>query len=244
MTPLRSVTVLLAATLVAVGCVATGGGAASAPGSGVDALNSAIGRGAGVHGEGAATQDYVIDPPDVIAIDVRGDDTLDAPRLVVGPGGEIHVPLVGRVPVAGLTVPQLAADLRRRYARYIRDADVSVSIVAYRSKHVYVTGEVRRPGRYAYTGSDHVLGIIAQAGFLTRRAAPDEAYVARGRPGFTERLAVRLTDIVERGDARTNWRLEPEDVIHVPPGFMARVSYAFQNVLSPFALPVNVRSGD
>jgi len=242
MTRLRVATVLLLASAFLGGCATP----RAEPGRGtrLDALNAAIGRGADADSVAGTVGDYVLAPPDVIAIQVRGDATLDTPGVAIGPDGRIHRPLVGGIDVGGRTVADVRADLERRYERFIRGVEVSVSVVEHRSKHVYVTGEVRRPGRYAYTGGDHVLGILAQAGFLTRNAQSDGVRVARGRPGYTELLPVELDAIVERGDTRTNWRLEPDDVIHVPPGLLARVSYALQDVLAPFAVPVRVHSDD
>ena len=57
----------------------------------------------------------VIEPPDEIAIDVRGEPELGTPGLTVGPDGRIHRPLVGAVDVAGRTPNEAAAELRRRY---------------------------------------------------------------------------------------------------------------------------------
>ena len=244
MTTLRTLGGLLAAALLLAACVSTS--SEPAPGTRVGALNAALDRGAldPSFSQRRSVDDYVVGAPDVLAIDVRGEHDLSASALTVGPDGCIHRPLVGSVEVAGRSVAAIEAELERRYSRFIRDVDVAVQVVEHRSKHVYVTGEVRRPGRYPYTGNDSVLGVIAQAGFLTRNAAVGDVQVSRGRPGFTERLPVHLDDIVERGDTSTNWHLEPGDVIHVPPGFLARVSYAFQDVLAPFAVPVRVHSDD
>lgn len=232
---------LTLAALLAAGCVSA---SAPAPGSGRGALNAAIDRWAGPAQAAVPSLEYVLDAPDVISIEVHGEPDLGSPAVALGPDGRIHRPLVGPVEVGGRTVSEVTSELRRRYARYIRDVEVTVTVVEFRSKHVFVTGEVRHPGRYAYTGADHVLDVIAQAGFLTRQADPDAIHVARPAHGYTESLPVRLDDIVERGDARTNWRLRPDDVIHVPPGLLARVAYAVHDVLAPVAIPVRVHSDD
>lgn len=244
MTTLHTRGGVLAAALLLAGCVSTS--TAPSTGTRVGALNSALDRSAhrSSYSPGAVVAEYVVEAPDVLAIDVRDEPELSAATLTVGPDGRIHRPLVGAVEVSGRSVAAIEADLERRYARFIRDVDVSVQVIEHRSKHVFVSGEVRRPGRYPFTGNDSVLSVIAQAGFLTRNAAVGDVQVARGRPGFTERLPVHLDDIVERGDTRTNWLLQPGDVIHVPPGFLARISYAFQDVLAPFAVPVRVHSDD
>jgi polysaccharide export outer membrane protein len=244
MSLLRTVPSLVLAAASLAGCVSTGA-AGPAPGTGLHALNDGIAQGAAAESiRHVAPRTYVLEPPDVLSIDVRGEPDLSAETVTVGPDGRIHRPLIGGVDVSGRTVEAVTADLRRRYERYIRDVEVAVSVVAFRSKHVFVTGEVRRPGRYAYTGSDRVLDVLADAGFLTRNAAADDIRVARKRAGFTEMLPVRLRDVVESGDGRTNWLLEPGDVIQVPPGFLARVAYTFHDLLAPVAIPIRVHADD
>ncbi len=207
-----------------------------------DGLRAVAVRGA----PGAPALDYVIDPPDVLAIQVRGEPELSADDVIVAPDGRIARPLVGFVAVRGRTVPQVSDELRSRYARFLRDPDVTVSVVAFRSKYVYVVGAVARPGRYAYTGRESVVDALAQAGFPTRRADVDAITVVSADAVGPVVRAVHLGAVVSGEDMTTNWLLHADDIVHVPETGVSRLGDTLQDLLAPFALPIRVHgaSGD
>lgn len=199
----------------------------------IDALNAGIHEVA--HRTLAGTSsDYVIDPPDVIGIHVRDNEDLSQESLTVGPDGKVSMKWIGTVTVAGRTVEEISQELSNRYSKYIRDAVVTVVVEQYQSKFIYVQGEVKVEGRFPWTGHDTVVNALSQAGFLTRRASPNGIHVARGNPNDPEIYPVRLKDIILEDDSRTNWYLQPEDIVHVPPTFLSKVGYAFEEILFPF----------
>lgn len=178
--------------------------------------------------------DYVIDPPDVIAIQIKDNKDISAESIRVGPDGKIARPLIGTVMVAGRTVSEVQAEIQNRYAQFIKNVDVTVMVTGFNSKWIYVDGEVRNPGRYPYTGSDSVVNALSQAGFLTRGASPNGLHVCRGNPNDPEIYPVRYKDILVDDDSRTNWLLAPEDIVYVPPTFMRKVGYAIEEIFYPF----------
>lgn len=222
----------LAAGLAAGGCASTRNTAAPDPAAQVDAMNSGLREVAARSRIGPSVR-YVVDPPDVIAIYVKDNKDLSAETITVGPDGTISRPLIGTVRVGGRNVEEIAAELKQKYMQYIRDAEVTVMVTGFHSKWIYVDGEVRQPGRYPYTGSDSVINAIAQAGFLTPRASPNGIHVARGNPNDPEIYPVRLKDIIIDDDSRTNWQLAPEDIVYVPPSFLSRVGYVFEEIFFP-----------
>lgn len=223
----------LAAAVLAGGCATTRREPSPANAAEVDAMNAGMRK---LSQQPRVTgREYVIDPPDVIEVFVKDNAEISDKQIVVGPDGNISLPLINVVKVGGRTVSEVTAELKQRYARFIRDAEVNVRVREFRSKWIYVDGEVQRPGRYAYTGSDSAINAIAQAGFLTRRAAPNGIHVARGNPNDPEIYPVRLKDIVIDDDSRTNWTLAPEDIVYVPPSFLSRVGYQLEEILFPFS---------
>jgi polysaccharide export outer membrane protein len=196
------------------------------------AMNASLRRVSSMQRPGP-NQAYVIDPPDVISITVKDNKDISETGITVGPDGMISRPLIGDVRVGGRTVAEVREEMRQRYAKYIRDPEITVAVTAFRSKWIYVDGEVRNPGRYPYTGSDSVVNALAQAGFLTRRASPDGIHIARGNPNDPEIYPVRYKDIAIDDDSRTNWVLGPEDIVYVPPTFMSKLGYAIEEVLFP-----------
>ena len=235
-------TLSLAAALLAGGCASTRVQSAPEPEAQVDAFNAGLREVAARSMRGGPTLDYVIDPPDVLSVYVKDNEELSGTNITVGPDGKIARPLIGVVTVAGKTVAEVSSELQHRYSEFIRDASVTVMVTGYKSKFVYVDGEVRNPGRYAYTGNDSVVNALAQSGFLTRRASPNGIHVARGNPNDPEIYPVRLKDIIVDDDSRTNWLLEPDDIVYVPPSFLSRVGYIVEEILFPFALPLQLYS--
>lgn len=223
----------LAASLFAGGCATTRREPSPEVAAEVDAMNAGLRKLAAQPQPGGA-RDYVVDAPDVIEVFIKDNEQISDKSITVGPDGKISLPLIGVIQIGGRTIAQITAELKQRYSRYIRDPEINVRVREFRSKWIYVDGEVLRPGRYPYTGSDSVINALAQAGFLTRRASPNGIHIARGNPNDPEIYPVRLKDVIVDDDSRTNWLLSPEDIVFVPPSFMSRVGYALEEVFYPF----------
>jgi polysaccharide biosynthesis/export protein len=132
--------------------------------------------------------------------------------------GRLSLPLVGEVTLQGMT-PQQAADhiagqLRR--GNYLRNPQISVSVLQARSRQVSVLGLVARPGRYVLDGTTARLSdVIALAGGLQEKAA-DSVTVQRNRDGKTETLDVDFTAIMQEGDISKDIELRSGDSVFVP----------------------------
>ena len=111
----------------------------------------------------------------------KEDDMLTETR--VSKTGDITLPLLGSVHVAGQTVSEAAADIRARLDKdYIINPQVTVTIVEYAPQMVTVVGEVQRAGQVAIPpqGGLDIIGAIALAGGYTRIADPSKITVRRG----------------------------------------------------------------
>lgn len=145
---------------------------------------------------------YKLGAGDSLKITVFGEADLSGEYSVAETGG-IAMPLVGTVPVQGLTVPELQKLLTERLdARAIKSPDVTVQIAAYRP--FYILGEVKNPGSYAYVPDMTVLTAVAIAGGFTFRAAEDEVSVTRRAQGATREAR-----------APRDARILPGDVVYV-----------------------------
>jgi polysaccharide biosynthesis/export protein len=91
--------------------------------------------------------DYLLGGGDLIRVNV-----FEVPEYTgeyqVPPGGSINMPLIGSVPVSGLTTEQAADTIARRYARFLKRPLISVNLLSPRPINVFVAGEVTRPGAY------------------------------------------------------------------------------------------------
>ena len=93
------------------------------------------------------TSDYVLGPGDELLIRAWGQIDLDV-HAKVDRNGNIFLPKVGSLNVAGLKYAQLEQFLRSHVGRIYQNFDLSVTMGELRSIDVYVVGQARRPGRY------------------------------------------------------------------------------------------------
>jgi polysaccharide export outer membrane protein len=178
-----------------------------------------------------AGRDYRIGPEDVLRIAVYGHPDLSQ-TVAVQADGTFVFPLVGRVPAAELAPPELERRLRDLLGRsFIRDPQVAVSVQQYRSKVVFVMGEVSRPGTYPLVGTRRLVEVLARAGPMTPRAAAEVVVVrprsaaaqpvlpaeAGGAPAAVDAEVIRV-DLrrIQAGDLGQNVELLSRDTVFVP----------------------------
>lgn len=167
--------------------------------------------------EVAATLDptYVIGPDDVLAILYWRDKDSSA-EVVVRPDGRITLPLLHDIQAAGLTPDQLRAVIQKAAEKYYQDPNVSVVVREVKSRKVYITGAVNKPGPYALTSRTTVLQLLAQAGGLGDFAKKDKIVVMRTVNGETQRYRFNYKDVIEGKRLEQNIELRPGDTIIVP----------------------------
>lgn len=156
----------------------------------------------------------VLGPSDVIEVRVYGEPELSGTHQV-GAEGEVRLPLVGDVPVEGLTPDQTQVKIEEAYnGAYLKDAQVSVLVKEYNSRRIYVLGQVKKPGNYAYEPRMTVIGAIAVAGGASKLANGNATVITRGKGEEQVRLAAPVNDI-QRGEA-PDIELLPGDIVFVP----------------------------
>jgi polysaccharide export outer membrane protein len=156
---------------------------------------------------------YKLGAADVIRVNVWKSAELSQ-TVTVGPDGFVSLPLLGDVHAAGLTANDLARDLSSRLSGYVVSPQVTVSVVDIRSRQVFVTGQVGKPGAYPLIAPITVLQLIAQAGGLNTYANRKEILILRGAKGNLQRFKFNYTKAV-RGDTRQSIALQPGDTVIV-----------------------------
>jgi polysaccharide biosynthesis/export protein len=131
----------------------------------------------------SAPTGYILSPNDVVAVEVFGEEDLRTNGRL-NPEGNLSVPLLGSVHLAGLTLTQAASKLTEMYGRdYLVNPKVNVMLLGYAKRRFSVLGQVNRPGSYEMPdGSPNgidILEAIAMAGGYTRIAAPERVAVRR-----------------------------------------------------------------
>jgi polysaccharide export outer membrane protein len=131
--------------------------------------------------------------------------------------GTILFPMIGEVPVAGLTPSQAGARIadKLRSGKYVVNPEVTVSMMQVNSRQVSVLGNVVKPGRYPLDSTTAQLtDLIALAGGVGPTGS-DEVTVITKRNGKQEKMEIDLGEMFRRGDLSRNISLEPGDTIYV-----------------------------
>jgi protein involved in polysaccharide export with SLBB domain len=188
---------------------------------------------------------YEVQPPDVIKVVAPQIKELDGVEMAVRSDGKADFNLVGELHVAGKTADQIAAELRRLASRFYsgESLDISVQITEFRSKMIYVFGQVEDPGPKPYTGTDTVLQVLADAR-LNEIAWPERIIIVRPHddPSVKQKVTVDVKQMYETGQTSQNFVLENGDVVYVPPTPLAQFNITFSKLLFPVRPLANIAS--
>lgn len=166
-----------------------------------------------------AVSDYRIGVDDEVKVSVWQNPDLDV-SVPVRPDGKISVPLAGDIDAGGHTPEEVASDIQSKLKAYVRDPQVTVILTQLRSheylSRVRVTGAVRQPVSVPYRQGMTVLDAILAAGGTNEFAAADRTELYRKEGDATHAYAVYLDRILKDGELKTNYPVQPGDVITVP----------------------------
>lgn len=127
--------------------------------------------------------------------------------------GNISLPTVGKLRVAGLTTSQTQDQIQQSLSRYINDATVVVKLISFR---ISVLGDVTRPGNfYIYNERANLLEGLGMAGDLTKGANRENVKLIRQQPNGSEVVLIDLKDpnLIQS----PYFQLQPNDVLYVEP---------------------------
>jgi polysaccharide export outer membrane protein len=152
---------------------------------------------------------------DVVKISVYGSPDLGL-ETRVNTDGSITFPLVGAVPVGGLTVT--AAEKRLggllESGGFVRRAQVNMVVTALQSQQISVLGQVSRPGRYPVEGKRSVMDVLALAGGIAADGG-DTVSLIRKRNGATSKDVIDVVQMIRTGEFGQDYDLAPNDVLYV-----------------------------
>ena len=179
----------------------------------------------------------LIAPGDEVEVAVYGAPDLSM-HSRVSADGNISMPLVGYVRLAGLSSSQAegAIEDQLRHDNILNNPHVSVYIKEYTGSGISVTGEVARPGVYSALGPHRLFDILQDAGGLTEKAA-DSVIISHS--GSDNPITVELPNNPE-ALSRLNVQLLPGDTVVVP---KAGIVYVLGSVLKPGGYVLNAASG-
>lgn len=180
---------------------------------------------------------YLVGPQDILQITVWNHPELTNPGAtanelsgrLVGADGYIFFPYAGRIRAAGRTVTDIRSELTRKLSAYLVEPQVDVSVSNYRSKRVFVVGQVATPGPVPLTDIPlTVTDLVANSGGFTPEA--DLRNAALSRDG--QRRPLDLYALYYQGDMRQNLPLRPNDILSIPENRYNKV-FVLGEVLAP-----------
>jgi polysaccharide export outer membrane protein len=160
---------------------------------------------------------YHIGPSDAVNIIVWRNPELSM-TVPVRPDGMITTPLIEDLPALGKTPTELAREMEKALAKYIRDPVVTVVVTTFvgpAREQIRVVGEAAKPQTLPYRKNMTVLDVMIAAGGLTEFADGNAARIYRVADGG-KLYTVRLRDLLKRGDITANAEMEPGDILIIP----------------------------
>lgn len=182
---------------------------------------------------------YTLGPDDIVEITVMRHPEFSG-IYPVNLEGKIQYKFVGDMDITGLTKKELEDKIKEVVSTFVISPEVNITITEYRSKIIYVLGEVGRPGKY-FMRSDSILvrEAVVEAGLPTLSAAMRKCrIITPDKNGRVKTRAVNLYEVLYGGDLRRNIEMHPGDVLYVPATVMAKVI----RVINPVASTVGLAS--
>lgn len=167
------------------------------------------------------TPEYLIGPGDELLIRLWGQVTLDG-HFTVDRSGNVYLPQVGTVRVAGIPFAKLTDYLRAQIGRTFRNFDINVNIGQLRSIQVFVVGEAKRPGSYTVSSLSTLVNALFASGGPSPAGSLRNIQVKRNGESIT---TFDMYDLLLKGDKSKDIQLVSGDVIYIPPaGAMVAVA--------------------
>lgn len=176
--------------------------------------------------------DYTISQEDELLMSVWGEPQLSQVRLIVGPDGNVNVPIAGVIKAEGLTVDKLAEAVKQglKDAQFLLDAKVQMLLMVMHKPTVNVTGIVNRPGKFEFKDGDTVMGAVAQAGSYIVDSSDLAGATLTRKSG--EVININLHKLYIKGDMTQNLPLKNGDTIFIPEDTKNKI-YVLGEVLRP-----------
>lgn len=159
------------------------------------------------------TPDYVVGPGDELLIQSWGQVTTNG-RFPVDRAGDVFVPQVGTVHVAGLRFDQVQPSLKAQMSKLFRNFELNVSMGQLRSIQIFLVGQARRPGTYTISSLSTLVNAIFVTGGPSPQGSLRHIQLKRGGKLIVD---FDLYDLLVRGDKSNDVPVLSGDVIYIPP---------------------------
>jgi len=157
--------------------------------------------------------DYVLGPGDTVKIQLFGKSNAEY-SLVVSREGRLHFPKLGPISVAGMTFREMQDVVKTQIEKQMIGEQAVITLGALRSIRVFILGDVNQPGSYTVSALSTMTNALFVSGGVNAIGSLRNIQLKRRGKVITH---LDLYDLLLHGDTGNDVRLQPGDVIFVPP---------------------------
>lgn len=140
--------------------------------------------------------------------------------------GRINLPLIGEVPIGGLTINEAQQTIERSYrdGRFLRNPQITITVEEYAAREVSIQGQIRNPGRYTLPieSTFTVVELVTKAGGITDIGKGTAVTITRlNADGSQKSFVVDVESLIKgkKGAGKNEDNillLEPGDIVYIP----------------------------
>lgn len=177
----------------------------------------------------SAPDGYRIKQGDKLSVKFLYHPELNEVSLVVRPDGFISLQMIDDAKAEGLTVAELKARLEKTYNEILLKPVITVTLLEFVAPHVYIGGQVNKPGRYDLRDGQTLVQVIFLAGGFTGDA--NRKMVVHARPASSGDWQIQAANVLkvinQQGDQK-DIRLQDGDYIFVPDSKISQFNKAVE----------------
>lgn len=183
---------------------------------------------------------YTLGPLDVLDIAVMRHPELSG-QFVINNEGKLQYQFIGDVKVAGLTKDEVKEVILGLVSQYVISPEITVKIVGYNSKTVYVIGEVAVPGKIFMKGDTITIReALVQSGLPLMSASTKKCrLITPTNNGNPDIKYVNVFRLLYEGDLRENYVMKPGDTLYIPATILSKA----MRVIQPVSQPITAAAG-
>lgn len=159
------------------------------------------------------TPDYLVGPGDELLVRAWGGIDMDV-RAAVDRNGQIYLPKVGAINVAGVRAGDVESFLKDKIGRVFRNFDLNVTLGQLRSIQIYIVGQARKPGTYTLSSLSTLVNALFASGGPNATGSMRHILLKRNGAVVAD---LDLYGFITQGDKQADIHLMPGDVLVIPP---------------------------
>jgi polysaccharide export outer membrane protein len=179
---------------------------------------------------------YRVNRDDVLQINFALSPELNQ-KVTIQPDGYITLQSIGSIYIAGLTVPEVVAAIKKASANILNDPIIDVDLLDFQRASFTVTGQVSKPGQYDLRHDTNVAEAIAVAGGLLPTAKTQIFVYHRVSPSWMEVKKYNLKEVLNGKNVNEMIEMQPGDMVFVPEKFITNFRKYVPYTLGIYANP-------